>query len=124
MKSFKQFLKEEIEKEEKQAQNIVGAGRKQKEKKAVEQDDEGMTPGTATPTGGEQPAEQQVVAAAPAQEEKEKTPDPIIDLIKKPLEDKIKNWTQQNQQEFAIRQQEYENLMKEIDDIIAKNQPQ
>lgn len=124
MKSFKQFLKEEIEKEEKQAQNIVGAERKQKEEKAVEQDDEGMTPGTTTPTGGEQPAEQQVVAAVPAQEEKEKTPDPIIDLIKKPLEDKIKNWTQQNQQEFAIRQQEYENLMKEIDDIIAKNQPQ
>lgn len=124
MKSFKQFLKEEIEKEEKQAQNIVGAKRKQKEEKAVEQDDEGMTPGTVTPTSGEQPAEQQVVAAAPAQEEKEKTPDPIIDLIKKPLEDKIKNWTQQNQQEFAIRQQEYENLMKEIDDIIAKNQPQ
>lgn len=124
MKSFKQFLKEEIEKEEKQAQNIVGAERKQKEKEAVEQDDEGMTPGTTTPTGGEQPAEQQVVTAAPAQEEKEKTPDPIIDLIKKPLEDKIKNWTQQNQQEFAIRQQEYENLMKEIDDIIAKNQPQ
>ena len=124
MKSFKEFLKEEIEKEEKQAQNIVGAERKQKEKEAVEQDDEGMTPGTVTPTGGEQPAEQQVVAAAPAQEEKEKTPDPIIDLIKKPLEDKIKNWTQQNQQEFAIRQQEYENLMREIDDIIAKNQPQ
>ena len=124
MKSFKQFLKEEIEKEEKQAQNIVGAERKQKEKEAVEQDDEGMTPGTTTPTGGEQPAEQQVVAAAPAQEEKEKTSDPIIDLIKKPLEDKIKNWTQQNQQEFAIRQQEYENLMREIDDIIAKNQPQ
>lgn len=123
MKSFKQFPKKKIEKVKKQAQNIVGAKRKQKGREVAEQDDEGMTPGTTTPTGGEQSAERQVVAATPVQDEKEKTPDPIIELIKKPLEDKIKNWTQQNQQEFAIRQQEYEKLMKEIDDIIAKNQP-
>jgi hypothetical protein len=124
MKSFKQFLKEEIEKKEKQAQNIVGAERKQKEKEAVEQDDEGMTPGTETPTGGEQPAEQQVVTGAPAPEEKKEEPDPIIDIIMQQLKDRKDKLAQQNQQEFLVRQQEYDNFMKEIEDVIAKNQPQ
>jgi hypothetical protein len=123
MKSFKQFLKEEIKKEERRAQNIVGAEQEQKEDKAVEQDDEGMTPGTVTPTGGEQPAEQPAVAAAPIEDKKDE-PDPVVEIIMQQLKDRKDKMMQQNQQEFAIRQQDYDNFMKEIEDIIAKNKNQ
>ena len=123
MKSFKQFLKEEIKKEERRAQNIVGAEQEQKEDKAVEQDDEGMTPGTVTPTGGEQPAEQPAVAATPVEDKKDE-PDPVVEIIMQQLKDRKDKMMQQNQQEFAVRQQDYDNFMKEIEDIIAKNKDQ
>ena len=123
MKSFKQFLKEEIKKEERRAQNIVGAEQEQKEDKAVEQDDEGMTPGTVTPTGGEQPVEQPAVATAPIEDKKDE-PDPVVEIIMQQLKDRKDKMMQQNQQEFAIRQQDYDNFMKEIEDIIAKNKNQ
>lgn len=139
MKSFKQFLKEEINKEERQAQNIVGAKQKQKQmkdeecerpvkklskknKKISDEDAEDMnsTP-SATPTG-EVPAE---LSATGVPIDQEKEDEPSSDLVAQQVLDILNQrgneLDQESQQEYLFRKQRFDELMKQINDVIAQN---
>ena len=137
MKSFKQFLKEEINKEERQAQNIVGAKQKQmkaeecerpvkkfskKNKKVSDEDAEDMnsTP-SATPTGEVSP--ELSAAGAPIDQEKEDEPngDIIAQQVLDILNQRGNEIDQESQQEYVVRKQRFDELMKQINDVIAQS---
>lgn len=109
---------DEDNEEELKRNNIVG----EEEKQDTEEDAESLT---ATPTGqstGEVSAEQPAVVGVQQKEEKDES-DPILDYVIQQLKKRGDNMNQQNQQEFFMRQQEYNKFMKEIEDYIAQNKP-
>jgi hypothetical protein len=130
MKSFKQFLKEEINKEERQAQNIVGAKQKQMKdeecerpvKKISDEDAEDMnsTP-SATPTG-EVSAELSATGVSIDQEKKdEPSGDVVAQQVLDILNQRGNELDQESQQEYLVRKQRFDELMKQINDVIAQN---
>lgn len=137
MKSFKQFLKEEINKEERQAQNIVGAKQKQmkdeecerpvkklskKNKKVSDEDAEDMnsTP-SATPTGEVSP--ELTAAGAPIDQDKEDESDNdvVVQQVLDILNQSSNDLDRDSQQEYAVRKQRFDELMKQINDVIAQS---
>lgn len=75
---------------------------------------------SATPTGTEQVQTAANGAALPQRKEEEE-PDPMVDYIVQQLKQRGEKLTQQNQQEFLVRKNEYDKFMKEIEDYISKN---
>lgn len=137
MKSFKQFLKEEINKEKRQAQNIVGAKQKQmkdeecerpvkkvskKNKKVSDEDAENInsTP-SATPTGEVSP--ELTAAGVPIDQDKEDESDNdvVVQQVLDILNQSSNDLDRDSQQEYAVRKQRFDELMKQINDVIAQS---
>lgn len=142
MKSFKQFLKEEIDKAERQAQNIVGAKEAQMKEEACESrasnsrkknksikkkfdedaEDMNSTP-SATPTG--EVSAEVSASGAPINQEENKEDDKnnaAIQQVLDILDQRGKDLDQESQQEYLVRKQRFDELMKQINDVIGAQQ--
>ena len=115
MRRFRRTIRES-KKQNLLKQNIIN-----NDEEVVDQDEEGMTPGISTPTGtqqAEQSAEQPIVGMSDNNDE-EKKQDAMVDLIMQELKKRENDLNLQNQQEFAVRQQEYQKFMQEIEKTLA-----